>query len=188
MKSRIREEVARCEEAFGLLSLELGGEFALSTAEQVRQLDALQVVHSALTHVCEVRGDPTLVTGLVMRIYHPHSAPMDLPSTACVVDDGALHLVADPDRLRDALVSLDFSQARSLSRLNSYWQRRTRELTGPVRELLGVSHVWADSRTDSDLQRFVMWAGALLRDSDTFGQALRGTKFSFSGALSKGSA
>ena len=117
-----------------------------------------------------------------MRVFHPDAVPMTMTGTSALTDDGTVLLVADAERLADAIQTLDLDRARSLTRLTSYWQRRTRELASPVRDVLGVQNVWCDSRTEGDLQRFVIWAGGILQRRDEVTAKLSNAVFSFSGA------
>jgi len=180
LRQRIREDATACEEAFGLLSLELGGEFALSPAEQLRQMESLEVLREGLETACCGAGNDALMAGLAVRVFHPDAVPMTMTGTSALTDDGTVLLVADAERLADAIQTLDLDRARSLTRLTSYWQRRTRELASPVRDVLGVQNVWCDSRTEGDLQRFVIWAGGILQRRDEVTAKLSNAVFSFS--------
>ena len=37
-----------------------------------------------------------------------------------------------------------------------------RQLSPPLKALLGCDNVWCDSRTEESSQRFVLWAGCIL--------------------------
>ena len=181
LRQRIRERVVEMEQTYSLLSLELGGEFALSTAEQVRQMDSLiQFKASMEEAVAKMGGNQTFLEGLMVRVYHPESAPIDMSGVATVADNGSVVVVVDQDRLADALTVVEVDRARSLCQLNKYWQRRAQELSGPVGSLLRVQNVWSDSRDEGALQRFVTWAGAILRQEPTFSDKLGDQKFSYS--------
>jgi len=181
LRQRVRETVSEMERTYSLLSLELGGEFALSTAEQVRQMESLLQFRDSMEEaVGKMGGNRAFLEGLVVRVYHPQSAPIDMSGVATVADNGSVVVVVDGDRLSDALTKVEVDRARSLCQLNKYWQRRTQELSGPVGRLLNVQNVWSDSREEGDLQRFVTWAGAILRQEPTFREKLGGQRFSYS--------
>ena len=55
--------------------LQVGGEFAISTAEQQRQIESLQVLDACLTTMT-VEG-PRMFEGLSIRLYHPLSTHSD---------------------------------------------------------------------------------------------------------------
>ena len=43
-----------------------------------------------------------------------------------------------------------------------FWLKRVRDLTPAVTRLLGVRHVWCDTKSELNSQKFVLWAGHLL--------------------------
>ena len=53
----------------------MGGEFAISTAEQQRQIESLQVLDACLTTMTVEA--PRMFEGLSMRLYHPLSTHSD---------------------------------------------------------------------------------------------------------------
>ena len=57
------------------LALQVGGEFAISTAEQQRQIESLQVLDACLTTMTVEA--PRMFEGLSMRLYHPLSTHQD---------------------------------------------------------------------------------------------------------------
>ncbi len=46
--------------------------------------------------------------------------------------------------------------------MSLYWLKRVRDLTPAVTKLLGVRHVWCDTKSEQNSQKFVLWAGYLL--------------------------
>ena len=54
---------------------QVGGEFAISTAEQQRQIESLQVLDACLTTMTVEA--PRMFEGLSMRLYHPLSTHSD---------------------------------------------------------------------------------------------------------------
>ena len=57
---------------------QVGGEFAISTAEQQRQIESLQVLDACLTTMTVEA--PRMFEGLSMRLYHPLSTSSDTVS------------------------------------------------------------------------------------------------------------
>ncbi|BDA42157.1 hypothetical protein COCOBI_03-0420 [Coccomyxa sp. Obi] len=193
MKRVIRELRASLEDKFCLAAIQVGGEFAVSKAEQKRQIEALRTLNSCLSTLAA--DDPQLFEGLNIRLYHPDSAPFDTSSfldpsgsynlrTSCiesyVADDGCLHIVADRHRIQEAVASLDLHRARLLTRLSLFWVHRVRQLSPPLQALLGSENVWCDSRTEEGSQKFVLWAGCILERREQFERVLGGRKFAFS--------
>eukprot|EP00887_Chlorella_sp_A99_P008131 scaffold12.g8131.t1 len=199
LKRLIRQLRAGLESRFELAGIAVGGEFAVSAAEQQRQVDALRTLETCLTTLCA--DDPQRFAGLSFRrgaalqLYHPDSCPLDTltfiesdgsfnmrtaPLTSHVADDGTLHVVADRGSIQEAVGRLDLGRARLLARLTQFWARRSRGLTTALRELLGMENVWCDTRTEDASQRFVLWAGAVLEMRAEVAAALGGRAFSFS--------
>ncbi|KAK9817188.1 hypothetical protein WJX72_010816 [[Myrmecia] bisecta] len=193
LKKDIRGLRASIEDRFTLAAIQVGGEFAVSTAEQKRQIEALKVLDTCLMALCA--DLPLMFEGLNIRLYHPYSCPFDTYEfldddggfntrtglmQSYVADDGCLHIVADRAHIQEAVISLDLERARILTRLSLFWVRRVRDLTPPLKELLGVDHVWCDSRTEQSSQKFVLWAGSILEHRYDFEAALYGQRFSFS--------
>ncbi|KAK9846014.1 hypothetical protein WJX81_008468 [Elliptochloris bilobata] len=192
LKQAVRAELAAVESRFDLAAVQVGGEFAVSTAEQRRQLLALKTLDTCLAAL--TAAAPGRFAGLSVRLYHPESAPMDLldyggqgddrsrPGTiqSFVADDGCLHIVADRASIQAAVAGLDLERARLLTRLSLFWVRRVRELAPALETLLGVQHVWCDTRSEESSQRFVLWAGYVLESRAEFEAALQRRAFSFS--------
>ncbi|KAK9901712.1 hypothetical protein WJX75_009812 [Coccomyxa subellipsoidea] len=193
MKRVIRELRASLEDKFGLAAIQVGGEFAVSKAEQKRQIEALRTLNSCLTTLAA--DQPQLFDGLSIRLYHPDSAPFDTSSfldnsgsynlrTNCiesyVADDGCLHIVADRHRIQEAVSRLDLGRARLLTRLSLFWVHRVRQLSPPLKALLGTDNVWCDSRTEEGSQKFVLWAGCILERREEFERVLGRRQFAFS--------
>ncbi|GAB4823551.1 hypothetical protein N2152v2_010597 [Parachlorella kessleri] len=193
MKKVLRDVRAAVESRYRLNTVQLGGEFAVSLAEQRRQIEALKVLDESLAHLCA--NDPGRFEGLSVRLYHPDSCPLDPLSftdangafnvrtenmNSHVADDGCLHIVADRDNIGQVVASLDLARARLLSRLSLFWIRRSRGLAWALQDALGVRHVWSDTRSEHSSQRFVLWAGAVLERKRDFQELLQGRLFSFS--------
>lgn len=193
LKRVIRDMRLALESRFKLGAIQVGGEFAISTAEQRRQIDALKALEGCLAGM-----DPKATAnfeGLNIRLYHPDSRPLGTveyvdsdgafnlrtqPITSFVADDGVLHIVADPTTMAEALPKLDLRRARLLARLGTVWQQRSRDLSSVLQEVLGVEAVWCDTRTEDSSQQFVLWAGVVLEQRSTFRTALQGRRFAFS--------
>ncbi|PRW34089.1 hypothetical protein C2E21_7404 [Chlorella sorokiniana] len=193
LKRVIRDMRLAMEGRFKLGAIQVGGEFAISTAEQRRQIDALKALEGCLAGM-----DPQATAnfeGLNIRLYHPDSRPLGTveyvdqdgafnlrtqPITSFVADDGVLHIVADPTTMAEALPKLDLRRARLLARLGTVWQQRSRDLSSVLQEVLGVEAVWCDTRTEDSSQQFVLWAGVVLEQRSAFRSSLQGRRFAFS--------
>jgi hypothetical protein len=57
-----------------LVRPQVGGEFAVSTEEQQRQIEALKVLEANMEQL--TAGDPDMFEGLTIRLYHPDSRPL----------------------------------------------------------------------------------------------------------------
>lgn len=55
-----------------------------------------------------------------------------------------------------------------------------RQLSPPLKSLLGCDNVWCDSRTEEGSQKFVLWAGCILERREEFQRVLGGRQFAFS--------
>lgn len=196
LKRAIRELRGDLEARFHLAALQVGGEFAVTGAEQQRQLAALRTLRSCLDTLC--KDDPARFAGLTVRLYHPEACPLDTLSftdrdgafnltqgriSSHVADDGVLHLVADPAAVLDSAGGLDLERARLLSRLASFWARRSRDLAAALQAELRVDAVWCDTRTEDAAQAFVLWAGAVLGGREELRAALGGRAGGFGFSL-----
>ncbi|KAL4436733.1 hypothetical protein ABPG75_003872 [Micractinium tetrahymenae] len=194
LKRVIREMRLSLEQRFKLAGIQVGGEFAISTAEQRRQIDALKALES-----CMAALPPEQVAhfeGLSIRLYHPESRPLGTqgyvdtdgafnlrtqPIASHVADNGVVHIVAgDPQSLAETLPRLDLGRARLLAKLGSFWLTRSRDLSAVLQQLLGVEAVWCDTRSEDSSQHFVLWVGAVLELRHQFESALQGRRFAFS--------
>jgi hypothetical protein len=200
LKRAVRSLRGDVEAAWGLAAVDVGGEFAVNGDEQARQLEALGALQAGFEALAaEDEGGAGAVAaafaGLRLRLYHPDVAPLvnvgfqDADGTfnmrsesmgGHVADDGTLHVVGDPSRVAAALGRLPLERARLLSRVSSFWRRRSRDLSAALKAGLAVDNVWCDTRSDDAAQRFVLWAGAVLERRRDLDLALRGRRFSFS--------
>ncbi|KAL4858162.1 hypothetical protein ACK3TF_001655 [Chlorella vulgaris] len=193
LKRMIRELRVSVQDRFRLAAVQVGGEFAVSTEEQQRQIEALKVLEANMEQL--TAGDPDMFEGLTIRLYHPDSRPLGTlsyvdwngtynqrtaPIASHVADNGVVHVVADGEVMRDLLPNLDLSRARLLSRLGSFWLQRSRDLSSVLQELLGVQAVWCDTRSEDSSQQFVLWAGAVLDERQRFEASLQRRQFAFS--------
>mmetsp|Transcript_35180 Transcript_35180/g.90006 ORF Transcript_35180/g.90006 Transcript_35180/m.90006 type:complete len:629 (+) Transcript_35180:339-2225(+) len=192
LKERIRELTTSLESKFALGSVQFSGGHAMGSMDQLRQIESIKVLDAALTMFETERGNPqsSLLSGLNIMLYHPDIAPMETFSymsasidkmRSHISKDGMLHLLADRAIIRSAIKSLDISRAQLLTRLTRFWLQRVQKLTPAVTDLLRVESVWADTRTETGSQKFVLWAGALLEHRHDFEAVLPpGREFSFS--------
>jgi len=195
LKERIRELAATLEAKFELGSIQFSGGHAMGSMDQLRQIESIKVLDTALTMFETERGHPerSHLSGLNIMLYHPDIAPMDTfsyhvsPSggfdkmRSHISKDGVLHLLADRATIRSAIKEMDISRAQLLTRLTRFWLQRVQKLTPAVTKLLRVESVWADTRTETGSQKFVLWAGALLEHRADFEAVLpQGREFSFS--------
>ncbi|GBF90996.1 hypothetical protein Rsub_03851 [Raphidocelis subcapitata] len=185
LKTRIREARADIEHRHGLGALQVGSEFSANPAEQQRQLEALRVLDAALESLPPDAA--AALAGLPICAHHPDAPAAGAPALeelaegrGCVADDGVLHVIADRHSLRDALLTLDLDRARVLARVSLFWQRRVRELTPALVQLLGVQNVWCDTRTEQNSQNFVIWAGYILEQREDIERAVGPRRFTFS--------
>lgn len=193
LKRMIRELRVAVQDRFRLAAVQVGGEFAVSTSEQQRQIEALKVLESCLGGL--TADDPLMFEGLTIRLYHPDSRPLGTlsyvdwngtynqrtaPIASHVADNGVVHMVADGELMAESLPGLDLSRARLLAKLGSFWLQRSRDLSSVLQQLLGVQAVWCDTRSEDSSQQFVLWAGAVLEERARFEGALRGRQFAFS--------
>ncbi|KAK9858382.1 hypothetical protein WJX84_005474 [Apatococcus fuscideae] len=179
----IRALSSSIKERFQLSDIQLGGEFAVTSSEQVRQLEALARLQAGLEAV--TAEDASRFSSMVIRLYHPDSSPFDPFGTAAelessssfdtgqiqshLADDGVFHVVAEPDEVAQTLAALDLSRARILRSLATFWGFRVQELSPALSQLLGVEDVFCDSRSQEAAQQFVMWAGQVLQHRDQLG-------------------
>jgi Domain of unknown function (DUF4460)/Domain of unknown function (DUF4461) len=134
---------------------------------------------------------------LAVRLYHPEGAPLVTvgyqdadgtynvrtePMESHVGETGILHIVGheNPARVAAALDKLDLSRAQLLSKVSSFWVRRSRELANALRVTLAVENVWFDARTEDSARKFVLWVGAVLEKKGKLVDALLGRTYAFS--------
>lgn len=153
---------------------QVGAEYAVSLAEQERQLETLKVLEGCLLGLSQQGYD---FSGLSFQLYHPHSCPVESTSyvdehgfynmktsymRSFIADDGCVHLVADRMSIKQQVMSVDLERARMLTKVTFFWLKRVRDLTPVLIDLLGVKNVWSDVKSEQSSQKFVIWAGYLL--------------------------
>ena len=197
LKKEVRSLRSALEDRFSFASVDVGGEYSLAAEAQRQQRDALSALQQGLSAI-EDKDVLSAFAGLRLRLYHPDAAPLvtvgyqdpdgtynvrSEPMQSYIAENGVVHLVAPPDnppRVLSSLQRLDLSRAQLLSKVSSYWHRRSRELSGALKALLGVENVWFDARGEEAAQKFVLWAGAILERREEIGAALGGRSFAFS--------
>lgn len=194
LRTAVREVRSTLEHVYGLYNISIGGEHAVTTAEQKRQLESLEVLRFCFEQL-NPQGTTDLFEGLTIRLYHPDACPLDTYRftdengnlnlktrlmRSHVADDGVLHIVADRDVVVKEMKDLDLERAKVLAKLSAYWTRRGADLASALQSMLGVENVWNDAKTAEQAQRFVLWAGAVLAESIAFEYALKGLEYSFS--------
>lgn len=199
IKREIRLLRAGLEDRYGFASLEIGGEFSIGGQAQRQQRDALAAFGEGMLNLEEndTMDTASVFEGLTVKLYHPDTAPLATvgyqdaegafnmrsePMESHIGETGILHIVAHPDPLRvaAAISRLDLNRAQLLGKVSTFWARRSRELSGALRSLLGVENVWFDARAEDAAQRFVLWVGAVLEKRDLFANSLDGRTFAFS--------
>uniref|UniRef100_A0A7S3QVQ9 DUF4460 domain-containing protein n=1 Tax=Dunaliella tertiolecta TaxID=3047 RepID=A0A7S3QVQ9_DUNTE len=195
MKWHIRRLKSSFEEKYGLAAVQIGAEYAVSLEEQENQVDSLTALDDAVQEVTQEKNNPNYFKHLSIQLYHTSACPQEAYSfvddngvfkmrtehmKAYVGDDGALHLVADRSTLKEQIYSLDLERARMLTKVSLYWLKRVRDLTPAVTQLLGVRHVWCDTKSEQNSQKFVLWAGYLLEKREEIKDLFAGRKFAFS--------
>jgi hypothetical protein len=205
MKREVRLLRSDLEEHYGFAPLDIGGEFVLGGEAQHQQVEAL----AALAQGLEILLSPSQQTSsagkidknefrnLAVRLYHPEGAPLVTvgyqdeagtfnvrtePMESHVGETGILHIVGhkDPKRVAAALAKLDFSRAQLLSKVSSFWVRRSRELSTVLCVALAVENVWFDARSEDAARKFVLWVGALLEKKENLAVASLGRSYAFS--------
>ncbi|KAK9861347.1 hypothetical protein WJX84_007981 [Apatococcus fuscideae] len=190
----IRALSASIKERFQLSDILLSGEFAVTSAEQVRQLEALKRLEQGLLVVTQ--EDAGRFCNLVIRLHHPDSCCWDpfgnvvtldgaaLPGSSAVqshvAEDGILHVVAEPGGIAATLAALDLGQARVLRALACFWGFRVQELSPALSQLLGVEAVFCDARSQASAQHFVLWAGRILQHREVLASQAEGIAHAFS--------
>lgn len=151
----------------GLASLHVGASeggsaAGASTSALLTQVDALEAFEAAAAAARAAAG-PDHLAGVAIGVVP--GSPGDSRPLVSLGDDGLVTCRACSERvgaLAVALRGVDSEQAAALARTRDYWAGRVSELQGPVRDFLGVRHVWCDARAEGDARRFVLWAGAVL--------------------------
>lgn len=183
LKRLVRLSRQEIEEKYGLASISLGGEFSVGGPALKQQIEALRVLKSALESLSSGRDVHRNIIdgffGMHLRLYHSDFAPMvtvsfkDLDGTfnirseplrSRITENGTIHLVIcdDIQELVYELKRIDLTRAKLLSKVGSFWSRRSRDLASALKNFLKVQNVWFDSRGDSGLRKFVLWAGAVI--------------------------
>lgn len=205
MKREVRSLRSDLEEQYGFAALDIGGEFVLGGEAQRKQVEALTALAQGLeillsssqqTSSAE-KIDRNEFRNLAVRLYHPEGAPLVTvgyqgddgtfnvrtePMESHVGETGILHIVGheDPNRVAAALGKLDLSRAQLLSKVSSFWVRRSRELATALRAALAVENVWFDARSEDAARKFVLWVGAVLEKKENLAVALLGRGYAFS--------
>jgi hypothetical protein len=198
MKREVRLLRNELEEKYGFAALDIGGEFVLGGEAQRQQVEALtalaQGMEILLSSTSQQKDD---FRNLAVRLYHPEGAPLVTvgyqdadgtfnvrtePMESHVGETGTLHIVGheDPERVAAALEKLDLSRAQLLSKVSSFWVRRSRELAAALRSALAVENVWFDARSEDAARKFVLWVGAVLEKREKLVDSLRGRSYAFS--------
>eukprot|EP01025_Chloroclados_australasicus_P055430 TRINITY_DN670_c0_g1_i1.p1 TRINITY_DN670_c0_g1~~TRINITY_DN670_c0_g1_i1.p1 ORF type:complete len:580 (-),score=66.70 TRINITY_DN670_c0_g1_i1:565-2304(-) len=195
LKHHIRDTKADIEDRFGLVNIQLGGEFAVSTAEQKRQIEALQILDTCLAQIIEETGQKDKFDGFTVRLYHSKNCPYETYSWiddkgefnvktgkmhSYIGEDGVLHVIADRSSTKRQIQALDLARARLLSKLSTFWEMRVQDLAPQLQQLLGVENVWCDTRNQFSQQKFVLWGGYVLEKRNLFKEALLAPNFQFS--------
>eukprot|EP01024_Parvocaulis_polyphysoides_P030148 TRINITY_DN27393_c0_g1_i1.p1 TRINITY_DN27393_c0_g1~~TRINITY_DN27393_c0_g1_i1.p1 ORF type:complete len:447 (-),score=52.08 TRINITY_DN27393_c0_g1_i1:11-1288(-) len=195
LKHHIRDTKAEIEDRYDLVNIQLGGEFAVSTSEQKRQIEALQILDTCLTQIIEETGQQDRFSGFIVRLYHSKNCPYETYSWidekgefnvktgkmhSYIGEDGILHIIADRSSTRRQIQALDLGRARLLSKLSNFWERRVQDLAPQLQQLLGVENVWCDTRTQLSQQKFVLWGGYVLEKKKEFEDVLTNPNFQFS--------
>eukprot|EP00884_Botryococcus_braunii_P001914 jgi/Botrbrau1/11723/Bobra.0195s0050.1 len=193
LKSQVRELRTAVENRFDLIAVHVGGEYAVTTLEQKRQLESLNTLNSSLINL--LRHHTIDLSGLSLRLYHPEVAPSQSrmttdengevsvvaePLKSYVAEDGVFHMVAEHVNIQNALLQgEDLEKARVLSKASWIWTERIKQLQPRLRDLLRVPEVWCDTANAETAAEFVAWAGRILSHDVEFRQALRSRWFSF---------
>lgn len=200
LKRALRALRTNLEEEYGLAAVDAGGDFAMGSELQKRQLEALRILQSGLSALADAdseaeEGRVAAFEGLRLRLYHWDDAPLTSvgyqdsdgtfhmrtePMKSHVADDGTIQVVADPLHIEAALKSLDLERAGLLARVSAFWVRRSRDLSVALKDELHVENVWCDTRSDDAAQRFVLWAGSLLERRADVQLAVGRRRYSFS--------
>lgn len=200
LRREVRVLRSDLEDRYGFASVDVGGEFALAGEAQRQQRDALAAFGAGMAALEAAPGELNLGTafiGLTVRVYHPDAAPLvtvgfqdeegtfnvrSEPMESSISETGTLTVVAHADaaRVAVAVAGLDLSRAQLLAKVTSYWARRSRDLAGALKTLVGVENVWFDTRTEGAAQRFVLWVGTLMERREEVAAALAGRSFAFS--------
>lgn len=177
LKRTVRNLRRDLEARYGFASITLGGEFSVGGESLKQQIESLEMLGLALDSYSA--SDLVLLQGINLRLHHPDFAPMvttgfkdnngiynvrSEPLECRVTESGIVHLVAfqDPARVFSAIQKIDFSRAKLMTKVRSFWLLRSRDLAEALKKILNVKNVWFDSRGDMALRRFVLWAGSLI--------------------------
>jgi len=204
-KREVRFLKSDLEEQYGFAALDIGGEPVLGDDAQRQQVEALTALAQGLEILLSTsqqtssagKVDKSEFRNLAVRLYHPEGAPLVTvgyqdeggtfnvrtePMESHVGETGILHIVGheDSNRVAAALGKLDFSRAQLLSKVSSFWIRRSRELSTAVRVALTVENVWFDARGEDAARKFVLWVGSLLEKKETLAVASLGRSYAFS--------
>ena len=180
LKTAIREKLASIEREFGLGAVALAvSEFAIATAEQKRQLEALCVLEHALGDLGE--GDRARIAGLCVVLHQRASHEC---ARSHVAADGSLRIVAeDAQGAAEFLRGADTKRARACQQVATYWRQRGRSVAPKLAALLRVKAVMGEHEWTGDVsgaRDFALLAGRLLEAHALFDAELEGRSFNYS--------
>jgi hypothetical protein len=197
MKREVRLLRSELEDRYGFAALDIGGEFVLGGEAQRQQIEALTALAQGMELALSTQDIEEEFKSLAVRLYHPEGAPLVTvgyqdeagtfnvrtePMESHIGETGILHIVGhkDPTRVAAALGRLDLSRAQLLSKVSSFWVRRSRELANSLRTILKVENVWFDARSEDAARKFVLWVGAVLEKKEKLIDSLFGRSYAFS--------
>ena len=179
LKVALREKMAAIEDTHNLGGVSLAvSEFAISTADQKCQLEALAVLDDAL-HALEL---DTLsgFEGLVLVMQQRASRECE---RSHVGSDGSIKIIVeDVNSVQGFLREADTKRARACQQVATYWRTRAKGVAPKLAQVLRVKAVIGEYEWTGDVsgaRDFALFAGRLLESYESFDAALDGRDFSY---------
>ena len=181
LKDAIRDKVRAIKKCYHLGNVSMAvSEFAISTYEQKRQLEALVKLDEEMSNLQQ--SNLTDLRGLDIIVYQRASTECQ---SSYVSADGSLRILVTKDRndIKTFLQSADTKRARACQQVAVYWRKRAKGVAPKLAEILRVKAVMGEHEWTGDVngaRDFALFAGRLIESYEIFDEHLHNKCFAYS--------